>query len=180
MKILLKLKSWQVFIILFILQYLYGRSVFGTSACQLVVGIVTWYVAKETHKKVPSDERISIDTFAIIYWISFAYLFLVNITIGSYRISANSISDIDWKWALLIPFHILTMVGVFYTLYFVARNVRIIQHRWKAKHNMHISLTDNVKYFFLVMFFFPIGVWFIQPILNRTFADDAKEDFITD
>ena len=61
---------------------------------------------------------------------------------------------------LIVPLHLLAMIAIFYILAFAARNIIM------AEVQSTVSFFDYSGPFFL-MWFFPIGVWFVQPRVNR-------------
>ena len=70
-------------------------------------------------------------------------------------------------FALMFPFHLFAMFCMFYVLYFVSKSLVL------AETGRPASFYDYAGPFFL-LWFFPIGVWFIQPRVNRLYADRAK------
>jgi hypothetical protein len=52
------------------------------------------------------------------------------------------------------------MFCIFYALYFNAKALKAVE--WQKK----VTLSDYVGDFFLI-WFFPIGLWFIQPRINN-------------
>ena len=64
--------------------------------------------------------------------------------------------------ALIIPFHLLAMFCMFYNLYFVSKSL-VLAETGKAA-----SFYDYAGPFFLT-WFFPIGIWVVQPRINRLF-----------
>ncbi|MGH9795805.1 MAG: hypothetical protein ACRD5G_13620 [Candidatus Acidiferrales bacterium] len=65
-------------------------------------------------------------------------------------------------FALILPFHLFAMFCMFYNLYFVSKS--LVQ----AETERHASFCDFAGPFFL-LWFFPLGVWFIQPRVNRLY-----------
>ena len=65
--------------------------------------------------------------------------------------------------AVIIPLHLFAMYCIFYCLTFVAKNLV------KAETGKRVTFYDYAGPFFL-LWFFPIGVWFIQPRINRLYA----------
>ncbi|MGI9272392.1 MAG: hypothetical protein ACR2QT_11495 [Woeseiaceae bacterium] len=61
---------------------------------------------------------------------------------------------------IIIPMHLLAMVAIFYVLGFAARNLIM------AERQEPVTFFDYSGPFFLI-WFFPIGVWFVQPRVNR-------------
>ena len=66
--------------------------------------------------------------------------------------------------AIILPLHFLAMFCMFYDLYFVSKSLVL------AETNKPVSFYDYAGPFFLI-WFFPIGVWFTQPRINRLYAE---------
>jgi len=66
-------------------------------------------------------------------------------------------------FAVVIPLHLLAMFCVLYSLYFVSKGL-VLAERGKSA-----SFYNYAGSFFLV-WFFPIGVWIVQPKVNRLYA----------
>ncbi|SRR5713101_6930298 len=66
--------------------------------------------------------------------------------------------------AFIIPLHLFCMFCLFYGLYFVSKNLVM------AETGKPASFYNYAGPFFLI-WFFPIGIWFIQPRLNQLYAD---------
>ena len=67
-------------------------------------------------------------------------------------------------WIVFVP-HLIAMASLMYAILFCARGLKIIERRTIA------NTSECWDYFFL-LFCFPIGVWFLQPKINRMFAND--------
>ena len=78
--------------------------------------------------------------------------------------SPGDLSSGAASMALIFPLHILAMIALIYVLAFTARNVMM------AERQSPVSFFDYSGPFFLI-WFFPIGVWFVQPRVNRIVAD---------
>lgn len=61
---------------------------------------------------------------------------------------------------LLVPMHFFTIFCMFYNFYFVAKTFKTAELQRKAEFG------DYIGEFFLLWFYF-IGVWFIQPKVNK-------------
>ena len=61
--------------------------------------------------------------------------------------------------AIIFPLHLLGMYCMFYNLYFVAKTLKL------AEVKTAVSFYDYSGAFFL-LWFFPIGVWILQPRVN--------------
>jgi hypothetical protein len=69
---------------------------------------------------------------------------------------------------IILPFHFLALAGLFYCLYFNARMIKTVELQRK------ISLSEYIVDFFLLWFFF-VGIWFIQPRLNALVNSKPKK-----
>jgi len=67
-------------------------------------------------------------------------------------------------FAIIFPFHLLAMFCMFYLLYFASKSLVL------AETGKPASFSDYAGPFFLI-WFYPIGVWFIQPRVNRLYAE---------
>jgi hypothetical protein len=70
--------------------------------------------------------------------------------------------------AVIMPFHFFAMYCIFYLLYFVSKSLVLVETGKAA------SFYDYAGPFFLI-WFFPIGVWIIQPRINRLYADRTPQ-----
>ena len=65
---------------------------------------------------------------------------------------------------LIFPLHLFAMVCIFYLLNFVSKNLVL------AEAGKEVSFYDYSGPFFL-LWFFPIGVWVVQPRINALYAE---------
>jgi len=169
MKEIIRLKHWQVFSI-------------------IAIGYIISYVLPTTNFEIGSITSLELAAIATI--ITLILLFSYTLTIGLYL---NNIKDNPYhfrNWVLIIailccilgysylslqrlkldnefiPFWIgfistpLTFWGVYYAYYSVAKSLKSIELDREAKFSE--CIIDAITIFML-----PIGVWFIQPRLNR-------------
>src|SRR5258706_1398032 len=71
--------------------------------------------------------------------------------------------------AWIIPLHLLAMFCMFYNLYFVAKNLRL------AEIQKPLGFYEYSGQFFL-LWFFPFGIWIIQPRINQLYALHGEAD----
>jgi uncharacterized RDD family membrane protein YckC len=74
---------------------------------------------------------------------------------------------------IVFPLHFFAMFCVFYVLYFVTKSLKI------AETHRPASFHDYVGPFFL-LWFFPAGVWVIQPRINRLYLQSAASPMGTE
>jgi hypothetical protein len=172
----LRAKHWQIFVLLF------GVFFFGQAAALisiatispqfvnfgrigLLIGGVTevwggcfigwfWSMGSFLSSIVQSTMRTKTRFFhfACIYPLRYIPVF-----IGVFQ-SPNPIT-----LAIIFPLHFFGMFCMFYLLYFVSKNLVM------AETNKPASFSDLAGPFFLI-WLFPIGIWMIQPKVNRLYA----------
>jgi hypothetical protein len=71
---------------------------------------------------------------------------------------------------LILPFHLFAMACMLYSFYFCARALKAAE--WQRP----VTFGDFAGEFFLV-WFFPVGIWMLQPRINRQAAqsDDGQQ-----
>jgi hypothetical protein len=67
-------------------------------------------------------------------------------------------------FGLIIPLHLFGMVCMFYLLYFVSKSLVF------AETSKPALFYDYAGPFFL-LWFFPIGIWIVQPMVNRLYSE---------
>jgi hypothetical protein len=72
-------------------------------------------------------------------------------------------------FAIIIPLHLFAMFCMLYLLYFVSKNMVL------AETGKSVSFYDYAGPFFLI-WFFPIGIWIVQPRLNRLYAERRNSE----
>ena len=75
-------------------------------------------------------------------------------------------------FAVIFPLHLFAMFCMFYNLYFVSKSLAL------AETGKPASFYDYAGPFFLI-WFFPIGVWIIQPRINRLYAERRNAEPFT-
>lgn len=65
---------------------------------------------------------------------------------------------------VILPLHFFAMFCMFYILYFVSKSLVM------AESDKSASFYEYAGPFFL-LWLFPIGIWFVQPRVNRLYAD---------
>ncbi|MBX2868659.1 MAG: hypothetical protein KTR18_08290 [Acidiferrobacterales bacterium] len=65
----------------------------------------------------------------------------------------------------IIPIHILSMFCMFYLLWFASKQLVTLQKKDRVKFIEHSGP-------FFLLWFFPIGVWFVQPVVNKELGEN--------
>ena len=178
-----RLKAWQVFILLVLPMfasqlYLMSNMLSHVSSKQLpnmeefealfkqtmlmsllmIVLLLAWLLSIGIAANRRVEENLRLNTRLAIGCALYAasYIALAQFIFpGPGSVSSGWVSI-----GLIVPFHLLAMIAIFYVLAFAARNIIM------AERQSTVSFFDYSGPFFL-MWFFPIGVWFVQPRVNR-------------
>jgi hypothetical protein len=93
--------------------------------------------------------------------------------VGMFSKFASGIQPNLTIFALIVPLHLFSMFCIFYCLYFNAKALKIVE--WQRP----VTFSDFAGEFFLI-WFFPIGIWIIQPRINRLFKNTNDSNQIID
>jgi len=125
-----------------------------------------WSIVIGFRGKIPDQLKVNLNKFKFFFFFPIVYMLIISTFIGSFmsgilNIEADpDIADVGIIFAIIIPLHLFSMFCIFYTLNFVAKTIKIAE----LQHEVRFS--DYAGEFFL-MWFFPIGVWIIQPRINK-------------
>jgi hypothetical protein len=190
MDIFLRLKHWQLFLLLFglpiifdmvMFDYAIGSSLNGHPEALLNTlrffpvlmilftgGLFGWFwaMAIKLQPKVPASIHMKTGRFKILFltptiYIGCLLIFLCYV-FGAYPrfLTPDNMLAIGGIWAIMIPLHLLSMGCIFYCLYFVAKTLKTVELQ------REVTFNDFAGEFFLI-WFYPIGVWIIQPRVNK-------------
>ncbi len=182
--ILLKAKSWQIFILIFgipmLIQIFFNPIIFSENnpmtmmkfmpVILLIVfsGFFGWFwsIATGLQRKVPQGIKMKIKRFKTFFIIPLIYIPLVFVFMGyalsdySQTVQESSGIMTGIIVATIVPLHITSMFGIFYSLYFAAKTLKTVELQ------REVSFSEFVGEIFL-LWFIPLGIWFIQPKVNK-------------
>lgn len=178
MKTLLTMKHWQLFLAIFVVplalivvgevQMFSSRNPMALlnlllpALVLLAVGMGGWWyaLANELTRKAPSSVRVNARLLRLFIIIPFTYIILLCLLMGllfSGLVNAEIMKYLSLPVLLL---HFFSMFCMFYGMYHLARLM-------KARElQRSVTFSDFSAEFFL-FWFFPIGVWILQPRVNR-------------
>ncbi|MFP9113621.1 hypothetical protein ACLI1A_06745 [Flavobacterium sp. RHBU_3] len=196
MKKLLQLKHWQLFIIIFAIPMILqtGFSVYMfvnmfamtmknpedpqiiidgissmTRILPIILVIVTtlqflWQYTLGTnlYKKIPEGVNLNLRLFKLSLIVPIVYLLVICFIMINISITLDESSIPNPFLILIIPFNFLTILCVVYCYYFSAKAFKSIELQ------RNVVFNDFIAEFFLIWFFF-IGVWILQPRINKIF-----------
>ncbi len=196
MKFFLQLKHWQLFILLIgipiILEFFTVGFIFSADDMSsgierflrifpvlmlLYIGVLfgwLWSVGVFLSKKLPADAPMPSGLFkgAVIIptlYIIFICWFVAKLMWGD-EMSELFIQE---NLAVILTAHFTSMLCIFFILYFNAKALKSVELQRPA------LLGDYIGEFFL-FWFFPIGLWFLQPRINKVLEEQNTEggDFV--
>jgi hypothetical protein len=174
----LRAKHWQIFLLLFGITILGDVAVISDSISEtaqspfgkagLLFGVVMvlfmfcflawfWSMGSFLNLIVQPTLRLKMGffRFALIYPVVYLPVFMWLF---------QSISLDPRLFVVILPLHFFAMFCMFYLLYFVSKSLVL------AETSKSASFYDYAGPFFLI-WFFPIGVWFTQPRINRLYQE---------
>jgi hypothetical protein len=181
---LLHLKHWQLFLLFFgipiILQLIFmvrivtshnpGVGFFMFPLIMVVyMGLFFgWFYALGTnlHKKLPPTIHMNLKIFKLFMLVPVLYIFTLAVfmfSLFSRLIAHHSSFNPGWM-GLIVPIHLFSMFCIFYCLYFNAKSLKAVE--WQRP----VTFSDFAGEFFLI-WFFPVGIWIIQPRINKLFEE---------
>lgn len=185
---LLTLKHWQLFVLLMGLPTIFQFVIIGSIIISrnptiffiafpiMMIFFVTfffgWFYALGTnlHKKLPATVAMNLTRFKIFLFIPVVYMLLISVFIfGLFSNFSSGVEPNPAIFALIVPLHLFSMFCIIYCLYFIAKALKTVE--WQKP----VTFSDFAGEFFLI-WFFPIGIWIIQPRLNKLFDPSAGVD----
>jgi hypothetical protein len=116
-----------------------------------------WAVAIGLQKKVPETVKLKTNRFKFFFFTPIVYM-IIYLTIIFPSFMNSNINPM--VFLIILPFHLFVMFCMIYCLYFTAKTFRTVE----LQREVHSG--DYLGEFFLI-WFFPIGVWIIQPRINK-------------
>lgn len=177
----LTLKHWQLFAVLFgiplVIQIITLSSVIKSNGATpvffffpvfmfLATGLyMGWFyvLGIGLYKKLPPTAPMNLNRFKLFLIIPLVYILLISLFISGVFFSSETGKQLNpFIFLLIFPLHLFSMFCIFYCLYFNAKALKAVE--WQRP----VTFSDFVGEFFL-LWFFPIGVWILQPRINKLF-----------
>lgn len=131
-----------------------------------------WSVAIGLQPKVPQHVKMKTKKFKIFLAIPFIYIILISLFVGGifsgiteFGTSPNP-GAMAGALLLTFPLHLLSMFGIFYAMYFVAKTIKTVELQ------KEVAFGEFIGEFFMLWFYF-IGIWFLQPKINKMAEDST-------
>ncbi|MEI6090930.1 MAG: hypothetical protein WCR42_10790 [bacterium] len=138
-----------------------------------------WAVGINLQQKIPVEIRLKTGMFKIfvifplIYFVAiilalFWFFSIIGILpYGTMQTGETIPPLIGFLPLIFLPIHFFYLFCTIYCMYFTARTIKT------AELQKAVRFDEFVGEFFLIMFF-PIGVWILQPRLNKMVAEDEN------
>lgn len=182
MKQFLKFKHWQLFTLLFAIPFVFQMimmatvmksndpGIFISSFPFLLIYVLglffSWFYAMgvNLHQRLPKTvtmhlKKLKLFLFAPLVYMLFLFGFMF---VASSDLNPES-HPAPAFFAWFIPLHFFSVFCIFYCLYFIAKALKAVELQRPVEFNEYAGE-------FIMIWFFPIGVWFIQPRINRLFG----------
>ena len=176
---LLRLRHWQAFLLLFILPFAlqYALASFVPSSAwplllllnalpTLVPTLWLWWLGSLFYQRLPPSIKISAIYFHLAALYFALYILVLIYTLGLVRESMSEGFLPLGMVALLLPIHLFATFCYLFLVYFVARSVVSVEKQ-------RVVVTNEYILPLLQVMFMPIGIWFLQPRLNKLSSELA-------
>jgi uncharacterized membrane protein YfbV (UPF0208 family) len=178
-KIFLEWKSWQIFLLIvifpFATQSLIMKAFINSAETDpsilftvmplfmlIFIGIYLlwfWSLGTELNKIVPENIRLKATRFK--FGIKFCAIYMVFFQI--FFVATANGNSFGALMPIIFILHIVAMYFMFYSIYFISKNLVTFENHENDK-------SASSKGTFFLMWFFPLGIWFIQPRINKMYA----------
>lgn len=178
---LLTLKHYQLFLLMVGLPviiecFLMGRAILSRNMNAMFPGFfimmtifliffVGWFysLGANLFKRLPATAKMSLTKFKVFLFVYVAYILFILV----YMIDVFMTIALDGRpnpviFFYILPLHLFSMFCIFYCLYFNAKALRTIELQ------RPVTFSDYAGEF-LLLWFFPVGIWVIQPRINKLF-----------
>jgi len=163
------LETWKIF--LFLIVPAFFPSTFVGHILLFIWGALFAYsvymLGNMLYQKLPAGHDLNVKRFNFNLIFAVSYMVIVTFLLGGYTINQDNFKDYGWTASIIIPLHLYSMYGLFYCLYFIAKSIATIENNRPVKF-------DNYAGNFFLLWFFPIGIWWMHPKVRRIFSDDIE------
>ncbi|MBV4356608.1 hypothetical protein [Pinibacter aurantiacus] len=142
----------------------------------MVLIFFSWFytLGINLHRKLPASVKMNLNPFLI--FISFPVLHLVALSFFMSYMYSHAMHPYNQEvptyfpflFFLIIPLHLFAMFCAVYCLYFVSKALKSVELQREA-------LLGDYILDMLLFWFFIVGIWFLQPRINKLFTDDDAQ-----
>ena len=170
LKFFLNAKGWQLFLVLFgsmaaapFVVSALAKPVIGIAVTSLIFMVLymgwLWAIATAAnHQLNPALKKST-------KWMGLGLVYAAVYLIGALWLLPDTTEPGQGVPGFVIPMHLLAMFAMFYALVFTAKRLVTLERQ------QEVSFFEYSGPFFL-LWFFPIGIWFIQPKVNKMLGNN--------
>jgi hydrogenase-4 membrane subunit HyfE len=122
-----------------------------------------WSVAIGLQRVIRDEIKLKVNKFKIFLLIPVVYMIFF---LGFFMPAFTSGGPNPGIFAVIFPLHLISMFCIFSSLYFVAKTFKT------AELQRNVTFSDFAGEFFMI-WFFPIGIWIVQPKINKMIKEKA-------
>lgn len=109
------------------------------------------------HTKLPADAKININILKILFAIPVVYIIGLLFWVMDPSSSGSQPNSVTF---IIVPLHLISMVCIFLSFRYAAKIMKSVELGRMAKVSDYIGE-------FMLIWFMPLGVWILQPRLNK-------------
>lgn len=146
-----------------------------------------WSVVIGLQAKVPEEAKMNLKRFKVFFFIPLIYLigfsfFISSIMMNVTDVAINNrmgvptepdIALIGGLVVFIVPLHLFSMFCIFHSFYYVAKTLKSVELQ------KSVEFSDYAGEFFLTWFFM-IGVWILQPKINKLVNSEESTSYTND
>lgn len=145
-----------------------------------------WSIVMGLQKFIPVGVKMKTSLFKVFFFSPVVYfiilgIFMVQMFNGAFfqAVNGGGVPPSGPPTGLLIavviilPLHFYSIFCMFYIIFFAAKTLRT------AELQREVTFSDFVGEFFMLMFYF-VGVWLIQPRINKLYNSDIPSNDLSD
>ncbi len=144
----------------YLMQFKFTVSLIGNIVFFVVIVVFGWLysIGKWANQHLPKDQQKNLVLFTLGFAIPLVYILLLILVYFPTLSPESRPQPPGW----MLPMHILSMIGIFYSIWFSARQYIALQREREVD-------TTRFSNIFFLMWIFPLGIWIIQPGVNRLY-----------
>ncbi len=131
-----------------------------------------WSIGSNLERRLPEDSRINLLLFKLALFIPFIICTGISVFYGNYLLGFG-MHDNPVVLDYLTPLVFISFLCVTCAMCFIAIMLNVVEKKEEAK-------LQNFIFDSILLMLWPIGLWIIQPRVNRIFSNEKKSISIED
>ncbi len=162
---LLRIPSWILFILMVIVPATFPNSQSGEFLQIGYASLIVFWIIKvdeELYLRIKGKAAISFNILMFGLLFALLYFSVVMILTDGYVIETGKDNYAEYGWLIYIyvPGHLVSFAGYLYGIHFTAYTIHVLEDQLFGERTSYAALLA-------ALFFFPIGIWWTQPKINR-------------